>query len=246
MPISPNQGSVSGGTTVTITGVNLANATAVYFGSTLATITSNTPTSITVTNPANNGVERVVVVTAGGTSNALNFYYISFPIISSLGSISGPTSGGNTITINGFNLLTANSVSFGGNDATPTIISDSQISVTVPAGSPGSVAVSVTTAGGTASGLSYQYVDAPTIDSITPASGSTLGGTSVTITGTNLSSTTNVTVGGASASFGVINNTTLAIITPAGSPGAVDIVVTTSAGSATATEAYTYVATPGI
>ena len=46
--------------------------------------------------------------------------------------------------------------------------------------------------------------------------------------------------------FGVINSTTLVAITPAGTAGAVDLVVTTSAGSATATGAYTYVSGPGI
>ncbi|MFI7361073.1 IPT/TIG domain-containing protein [Streptomyces sp. NPDC050149] len=40
MPIGPNQGSTSGGTTVTITGVNLSGATAVHFGSRTATITA--------------------------------------------------------------------------------------------------------------------------------------------------------------------------------------------------------------
>lgn len=51
MPISPNQGTTGGGTTVTITGTNLAGASAVNFGSKLATITANTPTSVTVTSP---------------------------------------------------------------------------------------------------------------------------------------------------------------------------------------------------
>lgn len=51
MPISPNQGSTSGGTSVTITGVNLAGATAVHFGSRTATITANTPTMISVIDP---------------------------------------------------------------------------------------------------------------------------------------------------------------------------------------------------
>lgn len=51
MPISPNQGTTGGGTTVTITGTNLAGATAVKFGSKPAAITANTPTSVTVTSP---------------------------------------------------------------------------------------------------------------------------------------------------------------------------------------------------
>ncbi|MGY2119697.1 IPT/TIG domain-containing protein [Nocardia gipuzkoensis] len=69
MPISPNQGSTGGGTIVTITGTNLRGVTAVRFGSKLATITANTPTSVTVMSPSGKGVVGVTVTTAGGTSN---------------------------------------------------------------------------------------------------------------------------------------------------------------------------------
>ncbi len=247
MPISPNQGSSSGGTTVTITGTNLANASAVHFGSNNATITSNTPTSVTTTSPAGTGVVSVNVTTAGGTSNSLAFFYISPPFVLSLSSYSGPLAGGNTVTISGFNLATASSVSFGSNTATPTILNDGQITVAVPAGSStGNVLVFVTTAGGTSASLSYNYVDSPTIDTISPTSGSVNGGTAVSITGTNLLTTTNVTFDGTTAFFGVISGTTLSVITPSGTPGAVDVVVTTTAGSATSEGGFTYVASPGI
>jgi hypothetical protein len=232
MPISPNQGPVSGGTTVTITGVNLSGTTAVYFNAQTATITANTPTSITVISPPSNGVNEVTVVTNGGTSNPLSFYYIPNPIITSISQLTGPTAGGNTITINGNNLSTTSSVSFGSNTSTPTVISDTQLSVTVPAGN--------------ATGFNYTYIDAPTVTSLTPTSGSTDGGTSVTINGTNLTTTTNVTFGGTLASFGVINSTTLAVITPVGTTGACDVVITTTAGSATIVGGFTYVAGPGI
>lgn len=77
---------------------------------------------------------------------------------SSLGTTSGPPTGGNTITINGTGLSTATSVDFGGVTATPTVTSDSSLSVTVPAGAAaGPVSVSVTTAGGTSNGLSCTY-----------------------------------------------------------------------------------------
>jgi len=168
MPISPNQGSTGGGTTVTITGTNLANASSVKFGTKSATITANTPTSITVTSPSGSGVVGVTATTPGGTSNPLSFFYVGAPFKSGLSAVSGATSGGNTVTITGTGLSTATSVDFGGNSATPTVLSDSQISVTVPAGAaPGSVSVSVTTAGGTNNGLSYTYVDAPTITRVT-------------------------------------------------------------------------------
>ena len=217
MPISPNQGPTSGGTTVTITGVNLAGATAVHFGSRTATITANTPTLITAFDPAGCGVVDVNVTTAGGTSNSLSFFYISPPIAVSLGPGSGPTAGTNTVTINGYGLSTATTVSFGSNTATPTVISDSRLSVVVPGGSSsGSVDVTVTTTGGTTAPLSYAYVDAPTLVSLTPTSGSTSGGTSVTVNGTGLSSTTAVTFGGTTASFAVLNSTTLVAVTPSG------------------------------
>ena len=66
--ISPTSGSAKGGTRVTITGTNLSGATAVYFGSTLAKVSSDSATSIVVTSPAGTGTVDVTVVTAGGTS----------------------------------------------------------------------------------------------------------------------------------------------------------------------------------
>src|SRR5437879_3498832 len=84
MPISPNQGSTAGGTTVSITGVNLSGASAVRFGSKPATITANTATSVTVTSPSGAGVVDVTVTTPGGTSNPLSFFYVGAPFKSGL------------------------------------------------------------------------------------------------------------------------------------------------------------------
>ena len=164
----------------------------------------------------------------------------------SMSPTSGSTSGGNTVTITGYNLSTASNVDFGGNSSTPTIVNDGTITVTVPAGSVGSVPVTVTTSGGATAVIYYVYMDAPTGDSVTPTSGSNAGGTVVTIIGTGLQSTSNVTFGGVTASFGVINSTTISAITPSNTSGAVDVVITTSAGTATLVEAFTYVNNPGI
>ncbi|GAO10890.1 IPT/TIG domain-containing protein [Streptomyces lydicamycinicus] len=247
MPISPNQGSTGGGTTVVITGTNLGGATAVKFGTKNATITANTPTSVTVTSPSGTGTVPVTVTTPGGTSNPLQFFYVGAPFKSSLSPVSGITAGGNTVTINGTGLTTATSVQFGAASATPTVVNDGQLTVTVPAGAaPGPVGVSVTTAGGTNNGLSYTYIDAPTIVSLNPTSGPASGGTVVTLTGTNLSTTQSVDFGGTLAPFSVLSETSLSVVTPPGTAGAVDVTVTTSGGSATSTGAFTYVAGPGI
>ena len=85
----------------------------------------------------------------------------------------------------------------------------------------------------------------PTIASVVPGSGTTLGGTSVTITGTNLTGATAVTFGGTAATTYTVNSsTTITATTPAHAAGAVDVAVTTPGGTATSTGAYTYVAPP--
>ena len=248
MPVSPNQGSTGGGTLVTITGTNLANTSAVTFGTKPATsVTNVSPTQVTAVSPSGTGTVGITVTTPGGTSNPVPFFYVGAPFKSSLGASSGPLAGGNTITVRGTGLSTATSVSFGGVTATPTVNSDSSLSVVVPAGAAaGPVSVSVTTAGGTNNGLSYTYVDVPTINTINPTSGPASGGTAVTITGTNLDSTTSVTIGGTSAPFAVINTTTLSVVTQGGPAGAADVVVTNPAGSATATAGFTYVTGPAV
>lgn len=248
MPITPNQGSTGGGTLVTITGTNLANTSSVKFGTKSATnVTQVSPTQVTAVSPSGTGTVGVTVTTPGGTSNPVPFFYVGAPFKSSLGSTSGPLAGGNTISLSGTGLSTATSVSFGGVTATPTVVNDNQLTVTVPAGTAaGPVGVSVTTAGGTNNGLSYTYIDDPTIATVTPTSGPTSGGTAVTITGTHLDSTDSVTFGGTPAPFSVINTTTLSAVTPPGAAGAADVTVTNPAGSDTAVGAFTYVAGPGI
>lgn len=247
MPISPNQGSTGGGTLVTITGTNLSGTTAVRFGTKAATsVTNVSPTQVTAVSPSGTGSVGVTVTTPGGTSNPIPFFYVGPPFKSSLSPTSGSSAGGNTVTLTGTGLSTATSVSFGANAVTPTVVSDGVITAVVPAGAAGPVGVTVTTAGGTNNGLSYTYIDAPTITTVAPASGPTSGGTAVTITGTGLANTDQVAFDGTPAPFTVINSTTVSAVTPPGAAGPVDVTVTSAGGTATVTDGYTYVAGPGI
>src|SRR5215831_13944634 len=67
--VNPNTGPTSGGTSVTITGTNFSDATAVSFRSNAAgSFTVNSATQITATSPAGVGTVDVTVTTAGGTS----------------------------------------------------------------------------------------------------------------------------------------------------------------------------------
>lgn len=87
--------------------------------------------------------------------------------------------------------------------------------------------------------------DAPTASDISPATGTTLGGDTVTITGTKLLSVTGVTFGGTAATSVVASSdTTLTCVTPAKTAGAKDVVITTQGGSVTKTGFFTYVVVP--
>src|SRR5208282_5360427 len=84
----------------------------------------------------------------------------------------------------------------------------------------------------------------PTVTSVSPNSGSTAGGTAVTITGTNFASGATVTFGGAAATNVVdVNGTTITATTPAGSAGAVTVTVMVSGQSGSLTNGFTYTAT---
>ena len=86
----------------------------------------------------------------------------------------------------------------------------------------------------------------PTVTSISPTSGTTAGGTSVTITGTNFISGTTVTIGGSSCtSVVVVSSTSITCTTPAGTAGAQDVVVATGVSpNATLVGGFTYVVPP--
>jgi PKD repeat protein len=178
-------------------------------------------------------------------------FAINAPTFTSITPNSGSTLGGTFVTITGTNLTGATGVTFGGTAATGVLVVDANtITATTPAHAAGAVNVVVTTPGGTATGTGvYTYVTPPppTFGSITPNSGSTLGGTFVTITGTNLIGTTAVTFGGTAATaFTVVDANTITATTPAHAAGAVNVVVTTPGGTATGPNAYTYVAPPTV
>ena len=84
---------------------------------------------------------------------------------------------------------------------------------------------------------------APTVTAISPASGSTIGGTNVTITGSNFAAGAAVTIGGAAATNVAVQSATSITATTAQRPsGAGDVVVTVNGRTATLPGAFTYTA----
>ncbi|CAN2226762.1 Listeria/Bacterioides repeat [Candidatus Nanopelagicaceae bacterium] len=84
----------------------------------------------------------------------------------------------------------------------------------------------------------------PTFTSMSVAAGSTAGGNSTVITGTNLANLISVTIGGTSTTVTAKTRTTVTITVPSGTAGSKDIVITTEAGAVTAAAAYRYAGAP--
>ncbi|MFM7261530.1 MAG: SUMF1/EgtB/PvdO family nonheme iron enzyme [bacterium] len=81
----------------------------------------------------------------------------------------------------------------------------------------------------------------PSVANLSPNSGPLVGGTRVTITGTNLSAVTGVTIGGAAATNVVaLSPTTVSAVTPARTAGAKTVSVTGADGSANLPNGFTY------
>ena len=256
--ISPASGPLAGGTAVTITGTNLAGATAVKFGTTeVTTFTSDTDTQIVLNSPAGTGTVDVMVVTPGGTSPvnqpADQFSYVAAPAVTGISPASGPLAGGTAVTITGTNLAGATAVKFGTTEVTTfTSDTDTQIVLNSPGGT-GTVDVMVVTPGGTSPvnqpADQFSYVAAPAVTGISPASGPLAGGTAVTITGTNLAGATAVKFGTTEVTTFTSDTDTQIVLNSPGGTGTVDVMVVTPGGTSLVNQPadqFSYVAAPAV
>jgi hypothetical protein len=233
--LSPSAGPEAGGTSVTITGTNLAETTGVQFGAAPASsFTVNSATSITAVSPPGSGVVDVAVTSPVNTSPASagdKFTYVPPPTITKIVPKKGPATGGTSVTITGKSLMGATAVSFGVTPAASfTVNSATSISAVSPAGTAGPAPISVTTPSGTSSATTadiFKY-EAPTLTSLTPNAGPAAGGTLVVATGTGFAPGTGATVfkfGTALASSVSCESTmTCTFVTPAKKATTVDVV----------------------
>jgi len=254
--IAPTSGSSAGGDTVVITGSRFTGATDVGFDITnAAAMTVDSDTQITATSPAGTGTVDVTVTTPAGTSlvsQADRFTYVApaGPQVTGVSPTSG--AGGDTVTITGSGFTGATDVGFDITSAAGmTVDSDTQITAISPAGT-GTVDITVTTPAGTspvsqADQFTYTAATGPQVTGISPTSGSSAGGDTIIITGSGFTGATGVSFDGTPASaFTVDSDTQITAISPAGTGIAVDITVTTPAGTSPPSRAgvFTYI-TPG-
>lgn len=250
--LSPGSGPNAGGTSVTITGVNLGGATTVKFGPNAATsFIVNSASSITAVAPPGSGIVDVTVTTPFATSplQASDRYtYLPPPAVKKLTPKLGTSEGGTKVTITGTNFTGATAVKFGTTDATSFVVNSStSITAIAPAHALGKVDVTVTSPVGTSAiTAADHYTYEPTVEGLSPNTGPVAGGTTVTITGTGFALGSTATIvkfaTKRATSVNCTSSTLCTAVAPAHEAGTVAVKVTVAKVSSPANpgDLYTY------
>ncbi|WP_306206894.1 IPT/TIG domain-containing protein [Actinoplanes sp. RD1] len=245
--ISPSSVSRDGGTTVTVTGTDLAGTTSVKVGTSIVAPASVSPTTVTFVAPAHTtGNVPVTVTTGGGTSGYRYLLYVAsgVPTLSKLTPASGVSTVQTTVVVTGTNLVNIRSVKLGTTALGYTVVNATTLKVFVKKRATGSASLVVTTAGGTSNALTYtaKAPAKPAITSLSPAIGLTTKATAVVVNGAGFTGATRVSIGGRAVSFTRVSDSQLKFTAPARRAGKVSVVVT-GPGGVSAGRTFTYSAT---
>jgi hypothetical protein len=163
-------------------------------------------------------------------------YVFNAPAITAISPDSGPVTGGVPVTITGSGFTGTNAVYFGnGQPAGFLVLSDNAIRATSPAENPGFIDITVVNADGSSAPTpadQYHFTNQPSIIDVSPSQGSTAGGNSVLITGTNLGSATAVLFGDTPATSFSVSKGQITATAPKHAAGVVDVQVVTANGTA--------------
>lgn len=230
---SPASGLAAGGQQITITGKYFVNGCTAAIGGAAATgITFLDTMTLRVTTPAHAaGAADVSVRNPDSQANTLTAGFTYFgqlpPLVSSCSPASGPTTGGQTITVNGSDFNSLCTASIGGISAAVAYLNPSSIILTTPAHAAGTVDVIVTNPDFQSSTLpaSYTYAVPPSVSSCAPASGSTAGGQTITINGLNFRTGCSAAIDGIPCAITRASSAEILLTTPAHAEGAVNVTV---------------------
>jgi hypothetical protein len=259
--VLPVKGPASGGTLVTVTGTGFMTGATVRMVRVLPTagtiactpVTFVSSTTLTCTTVAATAANYSVGVTnpdgqvAAPTSS---FTLSPAPTVTSVVQNTGPIGGGTNVTITGTGFVAGAGVIFDlGSLCAPVVVtSPTSLTCTTSAHAAGLVDVAVVNADtqvGSAAGA-FTYQNPPTVTTVTPATGSYLGGTPVTITGTEFRAGATVQFGNfACSSPVVVSSTSITCLTPSLAVGAATVsVVNTDSQTGSNASVYTYTASP--
>jgi hypothetical protein len=173
---------------------------------------------------------------------------LTVPTVTKVAPNKGPIGGGTEVKITGTGFSGVTAVHFGAKSASYTVGSSTKLLVTAPAGTVGTVDVTVTTGAGTSAITTADHFKyTPTISSVSPNSGPIAGGTSVTVTGTGFALGTTATTfkfgSVKSKSVNCASSTGCTVIAPPHAAGTVDVKATVNAitsPKSSATDQFTY------
>jgi len=250
--VSPLSGPIGGGTVVTITGTELIGVDTITFRGLFGTnIAVQSASQLTITTPAVIAGPADIVLTksAGGATatetNGFTFVNGVAPPPQPLACTpaGGPVAGGTVCTVTGSGFAAGATVSVGGVPATNVSIpAAGRLVMTTPPGTVGPFNVVVTNPDLQAGTLTngFTYSNPPSVTGITPTSGFTDGGDTVTITGTNFVAGATASVGGAAVSISSLSAVQIIGTTGPRGPGAVAVTVTNPGSISGTGSGYTY------
>lgn len=192
--VSPNQGSRTGGTAVSVTGANFHPGARVVIGGSIyvdgdgATVLSGSSIELT-TLPSEPGILDVVVIDPSGVEGRAvgGYQFLSAPSISVVFPPAGAAAGGSAVTLSGGGFLPGLEVSIDG-VLQPDVVVESSTRVTfetLPGTAGGPYLLELTNPDGMGAQAAFVYAPGPDplLQEVAPAAGPSAGGVSVTLGG---------------------------------------------------------------
>ena len=197
--ISPKEGSTAGGTSVKVKGTGFLKGAKVKIGGEATSVTVVSETEITAKTVAESAGEVEVEVTEGGVaaSASVKYTFAAPPTVTKVEAAEGPAAGGTVVTITGTKFVKASTVKIGSEATEVEYKSATELKAKTAATAAGKDEVVVTSGEiSSTGGPVFTYLAAPKVSSVSPAEGSTAGGTSVVLKGTDFVSGAKVSLAG--------------------------------------------------
>lgn len=261
--ISPASGMTAGGEAFSVNGSGLQSGATITIGDALASgaVWVSAARIDALTPPGSAGAKSVIVQNPDGQVAVLagGYTYFSDPSIAAVNPPAGSALGGTQVLISGSGFAAGLTIEFDGAAAAAVqSVTATAIECTTPPGALGAADLVVTNPGGfsdtLAGGFTYVSGADPVASGVSPASGSTAGGTTVTISGSNFAQGSAVIFGqaadgsggSAASSVNVVSATQITAVTPAFAAGTVAVTVESPSGaSSRLASAFTYIQAGG-
>ncbi len=250
--ISPSEGLRTGGETIVLSGSGLTYLKSVTVdGEECESLDISSDRIARCTVPAHApGEVEVVALNSIGEAVIKNYTYLNTPTISGIEPSVGVESGGTHVVISGEGFEENAVVFFGDAECENVdVINETTLECDTTSHDNGFVTTTITNPSGkTGTGSFFSYGTEPTISSISPTGGNTLGNTLVTIGGSGFSEGASVSIGGSECLFvEVVTSSMIRCRTTAHAAATVEVEVTNNTGlSGESSSIYTYRLPPTI